>query len=121
MRGSYNGRALTWATINGGVTFVATSTVTEGDTDRLTALQISGVILSDAAGNPSSATAGVDIVKTIDANSPAAPAATPGEGAYTSVQSVTLASTGSNSIYYNLSFDNPVTPSCSSGTCTQAR
>ncbi len=68
--GSYNGVALAWSTANGGVTYTATYTVTEGDTDKTSALQISGVTIRDAAGNLSSSANGSDIAKTIDANTP---------------------------------------------------
>lgn len=112
--GSYNGSSLTWSTADSGVTFTATYTVTEGDTDRTTALQISSVIVTDAASNASSAGAGSDIVKTIDANSPSSPSAVPGAGVFSSPsQNVTLSSSGSNTIYYT---EDGTTPTCSSGT-----
>jgi len=68
--GSYNGHALTWSTSNAGVTFTATYTVTAGDTDQHTPLQISGLVLADEAGNNSAPFSGADIQKTIDANAP---------------------------------------------------
>lgn len=111
--GSYNAQALSWSTADGGVTFTATYTVVEGETDRTTALQISGVIITDAAVNASSAGAGTDIVKTIDANSPATPTASPVAGVFSSTQSVVLSSSNSDSIRYTA--DNS-TPSCSVGT-----
>jgi len=110
--GSYNSQALTWSTADSGVTFTATYTVTEGDTDRTSALQISSVVITDAAGNASSAGEGTDVVKTIDANTPATPSSNVGAGTYTSSQMITLSSTGSNSIYYST---DGSTPSCSSG------
>ena len=74
--GSYNAQVLTWSTANLGVTFTATYTVTEGEADQGTALQISGVTMDDAAGNTSAAQAGTDVVKLIDANSPVFASAT---------------------------------------------
>ncbi|MDB5225572.1 MAG: hypothetical protein JWL87_524 [Candidatus Adlerbacteria bacterium] len=111
--GSYNGRSLTWSTANSGVSFTATYTVTEGDTDQATALQISSVVITDAAGNASSAGAGSDIAKTVDANSPATPTASPSGGTYSSAQHVSLSSVGASSIRYTL---DDVAPTCSSGT-----
>ena len=68
--GSYNGASLTWNTADSGVTYTATYTVVSGETDRGTALQISGVTITDSAGNTSSSASGSDVVKTIDANVP---------------------------------------------------
>ena len=73
--GAYNGQTLTWTTADIGATYTATYTATEGDADHAFALQISGVIMTDEAGNASTATSGSDVVKTIDANTPAAPSA----------------------------------------------
>ena len=64
--GSYNSQPLTWGTANSGVTFTATYTVTETDSDQSTALQISGVTMTDASGNTSVSAAGADIVKLIE-------------------------------------------------------
>jgi len=75
--GSYNGVALTWSTADSGATYTAAYTVAAGNTDRTSALQISGVILTDTAGNPSAAAAGTDVVKTIDANYPIISETTP--------------------------------------------
>jgi hypothetical protein len=111
--GSYEGHSLSWSTANLGVTFTATYTVTESDADQATALQITGVILTDAAGNASSATAGSDVVKTIDANSPSAPTASIPAGSFSGSKDLVLSSTGSNSIRYT---EDGSTPSCSSGT-----
>jgi hypothetical protein len=71
--GSYNGSELSWSTANDGVTYTATYTVEEGNPDQTSALQISDVVITDAAGNASVAGSGSDVVKTIDANTPAAP------------------------------------------------
>lgn len=110
--GSYNGHSLTWSTANSGVTFTATYTVTEGDADQSTALQITGVVITDAAGNASSAGAGSDIAKTIDANSPSAPTANPPASSFIGDVNITLTSSGSNSIRYST---DGTTPSCSTG------
>ncbi len=69
--GSYNGVALAWATADAGVTYTATYTVANGNADQAVPLQVTGVILSDAVGNPSAALLGTDVAKTIDANAPA--------------------------------------------------
>lgn len=111
--GSYNSQSLTWSTADSGVTFTATYTVAEGETDRTSALQISSVVITDAAGNASSAGAGTDVVKTIDANTPATPTSNVGAGTYESSQMVALTSTGSNSVYYTT---DSSTPSCTTGT-----
>lgn len=111
--GSYNSRSLIWSTANSGATFTATYTVTEGDTDQATALQISGVVITDAAGNASGSGSGSDVAKTIDANSPSAPVATPPAGSFVGDDNITLASSGSNSIRYSV---DGTTPSCSVGT-----
>jgi len=71
--GSYNDQSLDWTTSNSGVTYTAIYTVTEGDSDQLTPLQINGVVIIDAVGNPSAIGSGSDIAKTIDANTPVAP------------------------------------------------
>ncbi|MCX6715066.1 MAG: hypothetical protein NTX72_04590 [Candidatus Uhrbacteria bacterium] len=73
---TYNGEALTWGTIDGGVTYTATYTVIEGDTDQTSPLQLTGVVLTDEAGNTSDPKNGTDIVKTIDANKPTISAVT---------------------------------------------
>jgi hypothetical protein len=77
---TYNGGTLTWSTSNGGDTYTATYTVVSGHTDQPTALQLTNVTATDAAGNPSAAVSGTDIVKTIDAHAPtlviSAPSAT---------------------------------------------
>ncbi|HEY4527012.1 MAG TPA: FN3 associated domain-containing protein [Candidatus Paceibacterota bacterium] len=113
--GSYNGQALTWSTADSGATFTATYTIAEGHTDRTSALQISGVIVTDAAGNASSAGAGTDIVKTIDANSPAVPTADPVSGSdFSGSETITLISPESGgTIRYTTDDSNPT---CSTGT-----
>ncbi len=73
--GSYNGVELSWSTSDGGQTYTAIYTISEGDTDQMSPLQISGVVITDAAGNASALGAGSDVAKTIDANTPSAPSA----------------------------------------------
>lgn len=68
--GSYNGHALSWSTSDGGATYTAAYTVVEGDTTQTSPLQISGVTMTDEAGNTSIPTSGTDVAKTIDAIRP---------------------------------------------------
>jgi hypothetical protein len=111
--GPYNGHNLSWSSSDGGVTYTGTYTVTEGDSDQSSAVQVSARI-TDAAGNQSSATTtGSDVVKTIDANSPSAPTVDVPAGAYTTNQSVSITSTGSTAIHYTL---DGTAPTCSVGT-----
>ncbi len=69
--GSYNGVALAWATADAGASYTATYTVADGNPDQAVPLQITGVVITDAAGNPSAAISGIGLAKTIDANAPA--------------------------------------------------
>lgn len=72
--GSYNGELLTWNTSDAGATYTATYTVISGQSDQSAGgLQISGVTVTDQAGNVSSPAFGSGIAKAIDANAPAAP------------------------------------------------
>lgn len=71
--GSYNGVALEWSTEDDGATYTATYAVTEHDADQTSPLQVSDVTMTDEAGNVSAHASGTDILKTIDANTPAAP------------------------------------------------
>jgi len=71
--GSYNGHTLTWTTSNAGATYTANYIITAGDTDQTSPLQITGVTMTDEAGNVSVPTNGVDVQKTIDAHAPLAP------------------------------------------------
>jgi hypothetical protein len=66
---TYNDVPLTW-TPGAGYTYVATYTVNEGDDDQTTPLQLTGVTLTDAAGNTSASFDGSYVTDTIDANSP---------------------------------------------------
>ncbi|MCD6229679.1 MAG: hypothetical protein J7K00_02670, partial [Candidatus Diapherotrites archaeon] len=69
--GSYNSEVLSWSTDNSGVTYTGTYTINEGENDQTSPLQITGVTITDAAGNTSTPADGSDVNKTIDANTPA--------------------------------------------------
>ena len=71
INGAYNSQSLIWSTNNNGVIYTATYTISEGEADQTTPLQITDVTISDAAGNTSAQKNGTDIQSTIDANSPA--------------------------------------------------
>ncbi|MDB4992031.1 MAG: baaA1 [Parcubacteria group bacterium] len=109
--GTYNSVPITFSTSDGGTTFVGTYTVVEGQTDQPAPVQFSGITLRDAAGNTASGSTG-DVLKTIDANSPAAPTSNVAAGTYTSTQTVTFSSIGSSVIRYTL---GGATPTCSLG------
>ena len=66
---SYNGSALSWTTGDGGATYTATYTVSEGDTEQSVALALDGVTATDLAGNES-APADASGILPIDANRP---------------------------------------------------
>ncbi len=70
INGTYNSVPLSWNSIDNGTTYTATYTISEGDTDQITPLQITGVTITDSAGNTSLPYDGTDILNTIDANSP---------------------------------------------------
>ncbi|MFZ4523718.1 MAG: Ig-like domain-containing protein, partial [Bacteroidales bacterium] len=71
VNGGYNGHTLSWSTADNGETYTATYTVIAGDADhKTTALQITGVQVTDAAGTTGAAKDGDDIRKLIDANKP---------------------------------------------------
>ena len=61
--------AFAFTTSNSGMTYVAVYTVAEGNTDQTTPLNLSGVTLTDPAGNTGAA-AGATVTQTIDANRP---------------------------------------------------
>ncbi len=63
--GSYNGQSLTWSTSNNGATYTATYTTENSHAAQSSPLQISGVVITDAAGNASSSGSGSDITVTI--------------------------------------------------------
>ncbi len=67
---TYNLQPLIWNTVNNGTIYTATYTVTDGEPDQTTPLQITNVTITDGAGNTSLPFNGTDILKTIDANSP---------------------------------------------------
>ena len=69
----YNGGTLSWSTADSGVTYIATYTVEEDQSDQTTALQLMGVALTDSVGNTGGSADGFDVAKTIDANTPTAP------------------------------------------------
>jgi len=65
----YNGQQLDWYTNDGGDTYVGIYTVTEGDPDQTSALDLTNVRLTDPAGNVSSPMTG-DVTLAIDAHTP---------------------------------------------------
>ncbi|NOQ27507.1 MAG: T9SS type A sorting domain-containing protein, partial [Bacteroidales bacterium] len=67
---SFNGENLNWSTSDGGDTYVGIYTVTEGNTNQSSPIKITGITLTDAAGNESASEDGSDISKSIDANTP---------------------------------------------------
>ncbi|MHB8917923.1 MAG: cadherin-like beta sandwich domain-containing protein, partial [Desulfocucumaceae bacterium] len=93
--GSYNGTSLVWTTSDGGAHYTATYAVAGGDPNQASPLQITGVTITDAAGNTSAPAAGSDVVRTIDANAPV------------------VTGVGSGQTYYG-----PVTITFSDGTAT---
>ena len=68
--GTFNSQSLNWSTVNNGTTYTATYTVSEGDADQTTPLQITNVTITNSAGSTSLPFDGTDILNTIDANSP---------------------------------------------------
>ncbi len=70
INGAYNSVPLSWNSIDNGTTYTATYTISEGDADQITPLQITGVTITDSAGSTSLPFDGTDILDTIDANSP---------------------------------------------------
>ncbi len=70
INGIYNSVPLSWNSIGNGTTYTATYTISEGDADQITALQITNVTIADSAGSTSLPFDGTDILNTIDANSP---------------------------------------------------
>ena len=70
INGAYNSQSLIWSTSDGGATYTATYTVSEGESDQTTPIQITDVTITDAAGNTSVQKNGTDVQSTIDANSP---------------------------------------------------
>ena len=70
VNGTYNSIPLLWNSTNDGTTYIADYTVSEGETDQTTPLQITNVTITDSLGNTSLPFNGTDILSTIDANSP---------------------------------------------------
>ena len=71
INGTYNSVPLFWNSANNGTTYTAIYTVSEGDTDQSTPLQITNVIITNSIGiNTSQPFDGTDVLVTIDANSP---------------------------------------------------
>ncbi len=70
INGAYNSVPLSWNSIDNGTTYTATYIISEGESDQITPLQITGVTITDSAGNTSLPFDGTDILDTIDANSP---------------------------------------------------
>ena len=69
INGTYNSQSLSWS-INDIDAYTATYTVSEGDAEQTTPLQITDVTITDSTGITGSTADGNDILKTIDANSP---------------------------------------------------
>jgi len=67
--GSYNGIPLSWTTNNDGLTYTATYTVSSGNANTYSPLQISSVTITDSSGNVSVPVSGYDVLKTINAQS----------------------------------------------------
>ena len=70
INGAFNSQSLIWSRDNNGVTYTATSVISEGDADQTSPIQITGVTITDDSGNTSVQKDGTDILKTIDANTP---------------------------------------------------
>ncbi len=68
--GTYNAVALNWTSIDSGATYTATYTISEGDADQITPLQITHVTITNNFGFTGLPFNGTDIQQTIDANSP---------------------------------------------------
>ena len=70
INGTYNSIPLSWNSIDNGTTYTATYTISEGEADQITPLQITDVTITDVTGSTSEQKNGTDIESTIDANSP---------------------------------------------------
>ena len=70
INGTYNSAPLSWNSTNNGTTYTAIYTISEGETDQITPLQITNVIITNSTGYTSLPTNGTDVLATIDANSP---------------------------------------------------
>ena len=67
---TYNFVPLSWNSTNNGTTYTAIYTVSEGETDQITPLQITDVIITNSTGYTSLPFNGTDVLTAIDANSP---------------------------------------------------
>ena len=70
INGTYNSVPLFWNSTDNGTTYTAIYTVSEGETDQSTPLQITDVIITNSTGYTSQSFDGTDVLATIDANSP---------------------------------------------------
>ena len=70
INGTYNSVPLFWNSTNNGTTYTAIYTVSEGEIDQTTPLQITDVIITNSTGYTSLPFNGTDVLATIDANSP---------------------------------------------------
>lgn len=105
--GSYNGKSLSWSTANAGVTYTATYTVGGSDSSQPSPLQISGVIITDAAGNASGAGSGSDVAVKISAS---------GGGSAVTTGTITCP----NGTTYTISAQYPDLSVCSSSSSTSS-
>ena len=80
INGTYNSVPLFWNSTDNGTTYTAIYTVSEGETDQSTPLQITDVIITNSTGYTSQSFDGTDVLATIDANSPK----------FTSAQTITI-------------------------------
>ena len=102
------------STTGSGTIVTATDQVSSIDVSSLADGTITlNAALTDPAGNKGATTSATTV---LDATAPSDPTADPTAGSYSGNQSVTLASSGSDSILYNIGAADVSNPSCSSGT-----
>ena len=70
INGAYNSVPLLWSSADNGITYTAIYTVSEGETDQSTPLQITDVTITNSTDYTSQSFDGTDVLVTIDANSP---------------------------------------------------
>ena len=70
INGAYNSVPLSWNSTDNGTTHTAIYTVSEGETDQTITLQITDVTITNSTGQTSLPFDGIDVLATIDANSP---------------------------------------------------
>ena len=70
INGAYNSVPLLWSSTDNGITYTAIYTVSEGETDQSTPLQITDVTITNSTDYTSQSFDGTDVLVTIDANSP---------------------------------------------------